>query len=267
MPVLIGRQTVPDRAMGCWHRRYIRFEDGSEDTSTRVIWLQTPSGMCDMRISAGRPDFSQHLQFSDCSDDELVALAKQDCSCGITILDEAATPYPTARWEDGDSGFMHQTVINFPEDGWFEWKEEGACMMEYAPSGAYEEDWRLQDNSRNIAAHLLRRNSETTTNLYVAGAYAIMAVDRSILINEERPLHEIIAEKLCDRDSVYAYLNTEFSYANADDSNEYKIALSNVPWREGQKLSLGWLMDMDEDAQVITDDAGHKWDVISYWSG
>ena len=266
MSLLIGNQTVPDHMLGCWHRRYIRFEDGAEDTSTRVIWLQTPSGIVDMRISAERPDFSERLQLSDCSNDELIALAEQDCSCGITILDETATPYPTARWEGGGSGFMQQPVINFPEDGWFEWKEEGTCMLEYAPSGAYEEDWRLQDNSQDLAIHLLCRDSETTTNLYIAGAHAVLAIDRSIVISQERPLQEIVSENIADRDRVYAYLDTEFSYARCEDSSEYEIVLSNLPWREGQILPLQWLLDSDNDATVITDTTGHKWDVISYCS-
>ena len=266
MPLLIGHQTVSDRMLGCWRRRYIRYNDGTEDRNTRVIWLQTPSGLCDMRISAERPDFSERSQLSDCSDDELIALAEQDCACGITVLDETATPYPTATWEGGDSGFMYQPVLSFPEDGWFEWKEDGVCMMEYAPSGAYEEDWRLQDNSQDFAIHLLRRDGETTTNLYVAGAHAVLAVDRSIMINQERPLQEIVAENIHDRDSVYAYLDTEFSYSRCDDSDEYEIMLSNLPWREGQTLSLEWLLDSDDDAVAITDNSGHEWDVISYWS-
>ena len=266
MPLLIGSQTVPDHMLGCWRRRYIRFEDGTEDTSTRVIWLQTPSGLADMRISAERPDLSERLQLSDCSDDELIALAEQDCACGITIVDEFATPYLKATWEGGDSGFMQQPVINFPEDGWFEWKEGGVCMMEYAPSGAYEEDWRLLDNSREFAIHLLRRDSETATNLYVAGAHAVLAVDRSIVIGQERPLQEIVAENIADRDSVYTYLDTEFSYAKCEHSDEYEIVLSNLPWREGQTLALEWLLDSDDDAVVITDDSGHEWDVISYCS-
>ena len=139
-------------------------------------------------------------------------------------------------------------------------------MLEYAPSGAYEEDWRLQDNSQDFAIHLLCRDSETTTNLYIAGAHAVLAIDRSIVISQERPLQEIVSENIADRDRVYAYLDTEFSYARCEDSSEYEIVLSNLPWREGQILPLQWLLDSDNDAAVITDTTGHKWDVISYCS-
>ena len=139
-------------------------------------------------------------------------------------------------------------------------------MLEYAPSGAYEEDWRLLDNSREFAIHLLRCDSETATNLYVAGTHAVLAVDRSIVIGQERPLQEIVSENIADRDSVYTYLGTEFSYAKCEHSDEYEIVLSNLPWREGQTLALEWLLDSDDDAVVITDDSGHEWDVISYCS-
>ena len=260
----MGKQTVPDRLIGCWHRRYIRYKEGAEDTSTRVIWLQTLSGMCDVRISAQRPDFSERRQLSDCSDDELIVLAQQDCACAISILDETAKPYPTATWESGASGFMYQPVINFPEHGWFEWKEHGTCMLEYAPSGAYTEDWRLQDNSRNLAAHLVCRDSETTTNLYVAGAHAMLAVNRVMAIDKERPLQELVAECMDDRHRVHAYLDMEFSYAKSDNDNDYEIVLSTLPWKEGQTLSLDWVSGFDEDVPVMTDNKGNKWDIISF---
>ena len=53
-----GSVTVPKRLLGCWDRRYIRFSDGTEDTSTRVLWVQTLSGVGDIRIPATRPNLS-----------------------------------------------------------------------------------------------------------------------------------------------------------------------------------------------------------------
>ena len=252
--------------LGCWVRRYIHFKDGSEDTTSHVIRLQTPSGMGDMRISADRPDLKDRKSTSDCSDEELINLAKQDCACAITIFNESTKPYPTASWELGGSGFMQQTVINYPEDGWFEWKEDGTCMMEYAPSGDYIEDWRLQAQSQDFAIHLICRDSQTTTNLYVAGAHAMLAVDRAVIVNDERPLQEIVADNISDRESIYSYLDTEFSYAKKDDDSDYEIILSSLPWREGQKLHLDWLLNSDDDVQIIKDEKGTTWEVVSYWS-
>ena len=94
----------------------------------------------------------------------------------------------------------------------------------------------------------------------------MLAVDRSIVIGQERPLQGIVFENIAERDLVYAYLDTEFSYARCKDSDKYEIVLSNLPWREGQILPLQWLLDSDNDAVVITDNTGHKWDVASYYS-
>ncbi len=75
-----GVQTVPDALIGCWRRNWIRFGDAgaaedcatedratedraTEDTATEdrvdVIWLQTASGMGDVRIDPTRPDRSR----------------------------------------------------------------------------------------------------------------------------------------------------------------------------------------------------------------
>ncbi len=43
--MLRGTATVPEKLIGCWERRHIRFFNGAEDTTTRVIWLQTASGV------------------------------------------------------------------------------------------------------------------------------------------------------------------------------------------------------------------------------
>jgi hypothetical protein len=49
---LYGSATVPEEMIGCWERTSIRFSDGAEDKTTRVIWLETLSGVGDIRIAA-----------------------------------------------------------------------------------------------------------------------------------------------------------------------------------------------------------------------
>jgi hypothetical protein len=151
-----GSVTVPTRLLGCWYRRYIRFPDGTEDTSTRVIWVQTLSGVGDIRVPATRPDLRARSGLADCSKEELLALAEQDCFCGVTLFNSKAKPFPTASWPKESYLFRFQPVITFPEPGWMEWLEGGTCMIERAPSGAYVEDWRLQPASQAFGAHLTR---------------------------------------------------------------------------------------------------------------
>src|SRR5512143_3419742 len=88
--IMYGSVTVPGRLLGCWDRRYIRFSDRTEDTTTRVIWVQTLSGVGDIRIPATRPNLCARTGLADCSKEELLALAEQDCFCGVTLFDSDA---------------------------------------------------------------------------------------------------------------------------------------------------------------------------------
>ena len=128
-------RTFPDRMLGCWKRKNIRFKNGETDTSTTVIWLQTLSSMVDMRIPERTLDFSDGLSLEDYTVEQLCELTNQGFATAITRLDESTTLYPTASWESNDDDAYFQTVVNDPEDGWFEWKEDDSCMIESAPSG------------------------------------------------------------------------------------------------------------------------------------
>jgi hypothetical protein len=266
MPLITGKQTVPDRMIGCWIRRYIQFSGGTRDTTTRVIWVQTASGMADMRIGADRPAMRHRARLADCSATELLALAQQDCSCATTILDESTTPYPTATWPRGTYGFANQPVQTFPEPGWFAWREDGDCMMEWAPSGAYEEDWRLQPHSLGFAIHLVRVEPAPTTCLYIAGDYAIMARDRSGEVEEKKPLPQLVAARLQIAAPAVTLLDGEFFFAQRQSEQNYEIQLSSLPWSEGARIDLSWAVTTSGDGAHRTDPDGHIWRVESLWS-
>ncbi|MGY9083434.1 MAG: hypothetical protein ACKVK3_12565 [Acidimicrobiales bacterium] len=194
----IGIHTVPARLLGCWRRNWIRFgADGELENQIRVIWLQTASGMGDVRI-----------------DPSQVSL-ETDSSCGITVVDELTTPYVTADWHDGPSGFAQQAVSNFPEKGWLTW-DDPSILRELAPSGAYVEEWERLPGSDGPTAHLVAPAASTTTNLYVAGRYALLCVKSP----EPDGLHE-------------------FSWAErSSDNNHLIIELSTLPQLVGTTLDI-----------------------------
>ena len=264
MSAHIGRKTVPDRMIGCWRRRHIRFETGAEDVSTRVIWVQTASGMADMRIAANRPDLRGREGLARCSTDELVALAEQDCSCGTTELDEGTAPYPTAVWQNGSFGFALQPVSRYPEPGWFEWRQQETCMLERAPSGAYEEDWRLEARSRGNALHITHRGATAMENLFIAGEHCIYARDRTVPVEEKRPLRDLVMDRLHDREYVHALLDFEMSYAQRRVDQIYRITLSSLPWKEGREMDLSWTSNLKHTA-VLKDADGRIWNWVSAW--
>lgn len=151
-----GNKTVPDALLGCWRRNWIQFgADGERERQVQVIWLQTSSGMADMRID---PAQARH---------------EYDSSCGITVVDETTTPYVTADWLDGPFGFAQQAVPSFPEKGWLTW-DSPSLMRELAPSGAYVEEWERLPDSSGPVAHLVALDAPTMTNLYIAGGHALL---------------------------------------------------------------------------------------------
>jgi hypothetical protein len=265
--LMYGSVTVPRRLLGCWDRRYIRFSDGTEDTSTRVLWVQTLSGVGDIRIPATRPNLSARTGLADCSKDELLALAEQDCFCGITLFDSNAQPFPTASWPKESYLFRFQPVITFPEPGWMEWLEEGTCMIERAPSGAYVEDWRLQPGSQSFGAHLTQRDAPSLTCLYVAGDHAIFARNRSEALPTDKTLLELAREADYDHRRLQELLDCEFSYARrAQPGGDYVIEVSTFPWREGQPLGCPLVENLETQATNLDDlELDDKWSVQSFW--
>ncbi|NKB36473.1 MAG: hypothetical protein GKR93_04785 [Gammaproteobacteria bacterium] len=261
-----GKRTVPDRMLGCWKRRYIKFKNGDEDTATRVIWLQTLSEMVDIRIPERVLDFSRGHSLRDYSYEQLLELAEQDCGNAITTLDESSVPYATASWDSDEHDASIQSIVIFPEDGWFDWREKGQCMMEWAPSGDYEEDWRLQADSRSYIAHYKNLNPEKSEFVFLTGEHAVFVKGRTELLNEERHLRDIVTDNRDNRAYLEALLDIEFSYARRKQNNQFQIELSSLPFREGQFLELGYLLDMGLDEQKITQpDNQDTWLRVCQW--
>lgn len=261
-----GKQTVPDHLIGCWKRHSIAFNDGTVDLTTRVLWLQTASGVADIRISAERPDLRHRTGLTDCSRDELLALAEQDCFCMTTLFDATTTPYATALWPISLDLFRFQPVVSFPEPGWLEWKDNGSVMIEYAPSGAYVEDWRLAEKNPAFAIHLMKTENDVTECLYVTGNHAVRARSRRHPIAQQLPLVEVVRGLGDDLGTIREMLDCEFSYAQRNAASEdYIVELSTFPWLEGQSLNLGWISGIAPGQVTARDSEGQVWKVETLW--
>jgi hypothetical protein len=138
-------------------------------------------------------------------------------------------------------------------------------MMEWAPSGAYEEDWRLQPHSQAFAIHLARAEPAPTTCLYITGDYAMIARDRSGEVEEKKPLPQLVAAKLRDRTPAVTLLDGEFSFARRQNGQDYEVQLSSLPWKEGARIDLSWALTTSGDGAHKTDPSGHIWSVESLW--
>jgi len=229
--------TVPELMYGCWRRAWIEFADGSVDDTTMVWWLQTESQMVDVRISAHRPDFSSRSGLHDCTLAELGALAAEDASsgfteCGPVVVGINGTRQATASWNTG-SGVNFQPVSLFPEPGLMTWNDDATVMMEYAPSGAYVEEWRLVPGSRDPL--LVRLDGLAA--VYRAGDVAVYVRDRAASIPRKARLVDLVDEYAEDRAVVESLLDCEFSVAERTGS-DWVIAASTLPWRQGELLDV-----------------------------
>jgi hypothetical protein len=220
-----------------------------------------------MRIAADRPDLKSRRGFFDCTRDELRALAQQDCFVGTTLFDENAIPLPTASWPPANYLFRFQPVITFPEPGWIEWKDDGTCMIEKAPSGAYEEDWRLQLGSQMFAVHLSLRGAGRATCLYVAENHAIYARDRTQKLPTDKTMQELVKAIGNDEAKLRALVDCEFSYARrSQPGGDYVIEISTLPWREGKILDCAWVESITANEPVVDRrDKEEVWTVESFW--
>lgn len=136
---------VPEWTMGCFRRRSITFYSGETDTETRVYWLQSGRLCADFRF--GLPG---HVEAG-------VAHATWDGS--------------HMRWSDWTALADRD---KWPEPG--ELRRVGNSLIEFAPSGTYVEDWRLQPHSPGLLAGLRmldETDAETGEILHTGGGLLV----------------------------------------------------------------------------------------------
>ena len=237
--MMVLRADVLPELWGCWQRNWIEFADGRRDATTFVVWLQLPSLMADIRIAADRPDMRARGALSECSLTELHALAGSESSSGFTIctpvtIGSGGVRRATAEWHTRGHGVAFQPVSAYPEPGWLEWGDDPTLMIERAPSGAYTEEWQLVAGSTEPLTYC---RLAPDTELYIAGAVAVLVRDRPCPVPRSARLSELIADAGHDRAAIEALLDCEFSFARLGNGG-FVIEVSTLPWREGQVLDV-----------------------------
>ncbi|WP_017446994.1 hypothetical protein [Gayadomonas joobiniege] len=204
-----GQQSVPAWMKGAFRRRCISFANGLSDQTTRVFWLQSDGLTIDIRL----PELHQQL-----ADDESYA-AKLDYEAWFA---HSCWDQQALSWQNGEA---FQLVNRWPESAIL--NRVGNCMIEFAPSGAYVEDWRLLSDQRGplIGLELLTEtNLETGESRPRSGALIINGQMAGLVIGRANPLHHCSASRLIDY-----YNNLE---KHSDKTNllafETSIAVGNI---------------------------------------
>jgi hypothetical protein len=221
---------APAWTLGCFHRRCITFADGREDTSTRVIWIQSNGLTGDIRVPGSRPDVRRRQSLLACTREELAALAQAEGGVADTHWTE-----PFMRWSGWDA---FQPYDKWPEPG--ELRRVGHSLIEWAPSGAYVEDWRLQPGSSGlrVGLRLLRENGRPRGGgIVVAGDHAILTLARREPLTDSRPLSAQVADAGDVLGCARRVFDAVTHYCRHSAGWGWTVALSTDPFAEGCALT------------------------------
>jgi len=226
---------VPAWMLGHFRRRSITFADGRSDTHTQVHWLQSRGFTIDLRLPAMPPVAVRPWQAY--GDEALRVLANHEGWMADSLWDGQSL-----GWQGGVS---LQTHNRWPEPALLQ--RVGNCMIEFAPSGAYVEDWRLQSTGGPLIGLRLVEERDTERGellhrgggLIVCGTHAGWVHGRpQALPDSPLGLRERVAQALGDGAALAALFDFETSLALGDARTGYRVELSTVPGRIGQALVL-----------------------------
>jgi hypothetical protein len=240
-------KSLPDWLTGVWYRRSIELDDGTRDTTTQVIWLQTHACFADIRIPADRPPLQSRSSLIELNEDETIALSQQQGFAGVTELHDT-----TCQWHR----YMdYQPFSGVRDIGLLSWDND--LLIEQGVEANYKEEWqRLDHGNGELTALVLPADSGMLDGLswqgccVTAGDYFIYMRNRSIALPPAHSLTDLLSQvPFTDRSP---YLDCEISFGLCRTGQvPWEIRLSTLPWREGQSLWLPTELTIDPDKGEI----------------
>ncbi len=195
---------------GVWTRRYIRWPDGREDTTTRVWWLQAARHYADLRIPAGRPSFLGIDSLNQCGNIQRDWLARQEGFAGI--LEQESDAWVWKRWIDFQppTGGRDIGKLKFLD-------ESGRRMLGEGVDQPYIEHWEKIGDGASSAGEAFVAHLPGEGFFITVGGHFLIVIDR--------------------RKSSDSPLNMEISHGMSQGAMENWIVTdSTFPWRQGRPL-------------------------------
>lgn len=233
-------RAVPVWTLGCFRRRSITFFNGDSDDTTLVLWLQSRGLTGDLRLAADRPSVPSREALNDLPLAELVRLAEVEGGLSPTRFEGSGAELSgSMSWLDWNAFQVH---AKWPEPG--QLRRVGDCLIEFAPSGAYVEDWRLQPGGdgpligltlveeRDERGKLLHRGG----GLVITGEHAILVRGRADALPACQRVTDLVERATKEPPLLDAIFGFDASYARRDASGRYIVQASTLPWREGKPL-------------------------------
>ncbi|MBU2884588.1 hypothetical protein KO507_02290 [Gilvimarinus agarilyticus] len=227
---------VPDWMLGFFKRRSISFANGDTDLSTHVCWLQSRNFTIDLRLPIEAEQVAAK-PWQDYSAVELRRLGNYEGWVADSVWNGE-----TLAWQNEMALQLHGRWL---EPAYL--KRIGNCMMEFCPSNAYVEDWRLQPSQPGplIGLRLTEEKNLSTGvvttrggGLIVCGDYAALVLARPGAIDAEHAnaLREKAVAAVGNGDALASLFEFETSVAQGSLTKGYKVTMSTQPNRVGEPL-------------------------------
>ena len=207
---------VPVPWHGLWRRLALERPDGSGDTTTLVLWLQTATLYADLRIPADRPSFVGVTGFAELDAAQCDWLARQQAFAGRLHA-------------DGDRAHWARRIdlaplAGPPDEGHL--IRDRRMLVEHGVHADYVEHWWCEIDAPTTVAI-----DRPAALLVRAGATFMLAVDRRPAPPAPGALAAAVGGAK-DAASRAALLDCEVSFGHAEGRG-YRIVHSTLPWREG----------------------------------
>jgi hypothetical protein len=233
-----SKKGVPDWLLGCFRRHSIMFGNGLADTKTQVYWLQSRNFTIDIRLPI-ESELLAAKPLVDHTEQELLKLADYEGFSANTVWDGEML-----SWQDADAALQIHNRWTEPAT----LKRVGNCMIEFCPSDAYIEDWRLQSSNpgpliglrlieeRELGSRALRHKGG---GLIVCGDYAGLVLGRAKTVTKpsaETTLKTVVAQASDDMAALTKLFNFETSVAHGSLEKGFSIKHSTQASRIGEDL-------------------------------
>lgn len=263
MPVPLADPTdppppVPAPYLGVWRRSLLETPT-TQDTTSRVLWLQTPRWHADLRIPEGRPDFSGVNRLAGCDDAQLAWLATQQGFCGLTQV-------------DGERCTWHRQMDFQPANGSRDAGRmafDGERVVETGIEADYLEIWERLPESRGgtAALQLAAENGERPLRpawLLIAGDCFMFVRGRALTLPRAADLSSLIARTRPERTQLLAWLDVEISFGRRNGPAPWRIEHSTLPFREGQTVTSPGALQRRGHQLVVEGEAGRRWMILDW---
>jgi hypothetical protein len=232
---------------GLWRRSLIALPDGSRDTTTRVLWLQSARMFADIRQPALQPEFAHAQVLNDLTHDDCAQLAEQQAFAGHLTFD--GNHFEWVRMID------FQPKGPSADIGSLRW--QGQVLIEEGRDVNYIEHWHRDPAAAgqpSAAALLLDSKRGIKALLVRSGEYYMFARARSAPLPPLDTLRQCVAAA-ATVEEARALIDCEISFG-VPTNGAVRIAASTLPYRVGKPLctdpNFQWeILETEGDANAL----------------